>query len=325
MSRLKKYGMVVIIIFIPGFLIWAMQVSSQAIIAGHHAVSQFDSIPIPLIQQIGDEFRFYYGHTSHGSQIMTGLYMLEAQDSVYRPAYFFEWSDDLGSDGDTSWAPHLRYALSNNGYNMCMMSWCGGCSDNTEEGIDIYLSKFGELEQEFPEVTFIYMTGHLDGTGPDGNLYRSNDQIREYCLANGKVLFDFADIESYDPDGTYYPSETDTCGWCHDWCGSHVCPDCIECAHSHCFNCYLKGKAFWWMMARISGWNPGGGDCGDLDGSGVADMLDVIYLIAYLYRQGPAPDPLEMGDINRDGAMNMIDVIYLVSYLYKGGPGPVCP
>ena len=26
-------------------------------------------------------------------------------------------------------------------------------------------------------------------------------------------------------------------------------------AHSHCLNCYQKGKAFWWMMARIAGWD----------------------------------------------------------------------
>ena len=53
------------------------------------------------------------------------------------------------------------------------------------------------------------MTGHLDGTGPSGNLYARNDQIRDYCVANGKVLFDFADIESWDPGGVYYPDEDD--------------------------------------------------------------------------------------------------------------------
>jgi hypothetical protein len=29
----------------------------------------------------------------------------------------------------------------------------------------------------------------------------------------------------------------------------------VECAHSHCFNCYLKGKAFWWLLARMAGWS----------------------------------------------------------------------
>ena len=65
-----------------------------------------------------------------------------------------------------------------------------------------------------------------------------------------------SDIESYDPDGNYYPDASDDCGWCSTWCAGHSCPACGSCAHSHCFNCYLKGKAFWWMMARLAGWEP---------------------------------------------------------------------
>jgi hypothetical protein len=65
------------------------------------------------------------------------------------------------------------------------------------------------------------------------------------------VLFDFADIESYDPEGTYYPDETDACAWCSSWCSSHTCVSCGECAHSHCFNCYRKGQAFWSLMAEL--------------------------------------------------------------------------
>ena len=86
------------------------------------------------------------------------------------------------------------------------------------------------------------------------HLYARNNQIRAYCNAHDKILFDFADIESYDPDGNYYPDETDACAWCATWCEQHTCIPCDGCAHSHCFNCYQKGKAFWWMMARMVGW-----------------------------------------------------------------------
>ena len=60
------------------------------------------------------------------------------------------------------------------------------------------------LENDYPNVRFVYMTGHLDGSGTSGNLNQRNEQIRNYCTTNGKTLYDFNDIESYDPDGNYY-------------------------------------------------------------------------------------------------------------------------
>jgi hypothetical protein len=62
------------------------------------------------------------------------------------------------------------------------------------------------LEKEYPEVIFIYiyMTGHLEGTGEHGNLHVRNNQIRDYCRASNKILYDFADIESHDPDGSSF-------------------------------------------------------------------------------------------------------------------------
>jgi hypothetical protein len=48
------------------------------------------------------------------------------------------------------------------------------------------------LEKEYPKVIFIYMTGHLDGTGEHGNLNMRNNQIRDFCRRNHKVLYDFA-------------------------------------------------------------------------------------------------------------------------------------
>ena len=226
--------------------------TSGTIIADHIFAIDPSSIPLATLDQIRSTYNIYYGHTSHGSQIVTGLNMLESVDSRYDLPNFHEISDDLGHNGDTSWVPLTRVWLNAHPeYNMVMWSWCGGCSDNTETGINTYLTAMTNLENDYPGVIFIYMTGHLDGTGTDGNLYQCNNQIRDYCNDNGKILFDFADIESYDPDGTYYPDESDGCSWCADWCAEHNCESCGGCAHSHCFNCYQKGKAFWWMMVEI--------------------------------------------------------------------------
>jgi hypothetical protein len=227
-----------------------------AIVADHGAVAEWASIPAASFAEVRATCRIFYGHTSHGSQLVTGLGMLAGEDPVlYQLPAIAEYGSDLGHNGDTSWvAPTRSYLNQHPECNVVLWSWCGGCSDNTEAGIAAYLAAMSQLELDYPAVRFVYMTGHLDGTGPSGNLYRRNDQIRAYCQAEDKLLFDFADIESWDPAGVYYPDESDACLWCADWCDANPCPDCDGCAHSHCFNCYLKGKGLWWLLARISGW-----------------------------------------------------------------------
>ena len=220
----------------------------------HLSADDYDLIPDTTMALIQSSFHIYYGHTSHGGQVMTGLELLTSENNLIQLPPIQEVSDDLGHLGDTSWVPIIRNWLNTHTeVNLVMWSWCGGCSDNTEAGINTYLSAMTGLESDYPTVTFIYMTGHLNGTGIDGNLYARNNQIRAYCVANNKLLYDFADIESYDPAGDYYPDETDACGWCSDWCATYSCESCY-CAHSHCFNCYRKGRAFMWLLARLSGW-----------------------------------------------------------------------
>ena len=228
--------------------------ADSALIVDHADIAGFASLSPSECQGVRTEYRIYYGHTSHGSQIVTGMRMLAAESPQYDLPDFHEVGDDLGHDGDVSWAATTRAFLDGHRgeYNVVMWSWCGGVSDNTEAGIDTYLNAMAQLETDYPDVIFVYMTGHVDGTGPNGNLHVRNNQIRAFTQANDKVLFDFADIESYDPSGNHYPDASDACEWCTDWCATHTCPGCGSCAHSHCFNCYLKGKAFWWMLAQVA-------------------------------------------------------------------------
>jgi len=67
-------------------------------------------------------------------------------------------------------------------------------------------------------------------------------------------------------------------------------------------------------------------DCipGDANGIPSYNILDATYLIAYLYKDGPAPAPYVncSGDPNCNCSVNILDVTYLIAYLYKGGPAP---
>jgi hypothetical protein len=234
---------------------------NDSYLADHSVIGSFGLIPESIVEEIKNNVVMFYGHTSHGSQIVTGMSLIRDEDPLFdfnngsETLALAEYGSDLGHNGDTSWVTVTRNHLTaHSDVNLVVWSWCGGVSDNTVEGINTYLNAMNGLEQDYPGVRFVYMTGHLDGGGVEGNLYTRNNQIRAYCAQNDKILFDFADIESYDPEGNYYPDESDACAWCSDWCDGISCPEC-GCAHSHCFNCYQKGKAFWWLLARMCGWN----------------------------------------------------------------------
>jgi hypothetical protein len=100
---------------------------------------------------------------------------------------------------------------------------------------------------------------------------------REFGLVF-KVLYDFADIESYDPDGTFYEFPHDNCNyyesvsgpilgnWAIEWQDSHTeGVDWYSCtsAHSQPLNANRKAYAAWWLWARLAGWNPDGGPVAD--------------------------------------------------------------
>ena len=65
---------------------------------------------------------------------------------------------------------------------------------------------------------------------------------------------------------------------------------------------------------------------GDTDQSGAINSADIIYLVVYVFKSGPAPLPIEAaGDVDGSGVVNSADLIYLVNYIFKSGPPPVQP
>jgi len=202
----------------------------------------------------------HYAHTSHGHQLIDGAYAWEAFNPKYSLAVNVGTTEGLPSlenppalrvyDGtliddyatpDMYWNGSSGIAstttIADSGhYDLSMFAFCNEISLYTEAEVATYLNQMNTFEQQHPSMRFIYMTGHaVDGPngGPTGNLAQRNQQIREYCIANNKVLYDFERIGSYDPDGTSYFSSNgiggdnaDECAysggnWCTAWVSTH--------------------------------------------------------------------------------------------------------
>ncbi len=264
------------------------------------------AIPQQYIEAAKDELHIAYGHTSHGSQLVDGMSGLNdfingGGLGMDLPDDLFAWNNggengaldirDGAMGGDVGYYP--AWVDNTHSYlgdptgegrgenhpeiNVIMWSWCGQASERSETTmISTYLAPMTALEAEYPGITFVYMTGHSNGSGEEGNLHLRNQQIRDYAIANNKVLFDFYRIELYDPDGNYFGDKAvnDNCdydpdyvpgedanrsrNWATEWQGSHtqnVDWYSCNCAHSQSLNCNRKAYAVWSMWASLAGWN----------------------------------------------------------------------
>jgi len=267
-----------------------------------HTSEDLTQIPPAWIDSVQAYIKLHYAHTSHGSQLTTGLTRIEAADPAYSVAIGARYLPTEtgafcifdGQEHDTYITPdeywetaagmnYTRNVLDNNPtVNVSMWSWCTQLTYYSEAQVQAYLDSITVLETEYPSVTFVYMTCNAQATGSSGyNRYLRNEQIRQYCTTNDKVLFDFADLDSWWFNPTTEVWEHST----YDYEGNtvpveHPQFNGSEAGHTTYESCEQKGRAVWWMIARLAGW--------ELDPSGIDNRpagSNVLYL-------GPAcPSP----------------------------------
>ncbi|HOO71612.1 MAG TPA: hypothetical protein PK926_07610 [Spirochaetota bacterium] len=201
-----------------------------------HRNTDASSIPGDYITAAKNNLHIAYQHTSHGSQIISGMETLESYP-VFGTTY--QWSDD-GSEGldcdhydpimsgyhdlstedfdagggNTPWANATRSFLNDSAnyhINVIMWSWCSISGHN----IDRYIANMENLIAEYGlggsnsravlyPVEFVFMTGHSEGGGEEGFVAQAAEQIRTHCVTNNRWLIDYYDLECYDPEDNYY-------------------------------------------------------------------------------------------------------------------------
>ena len=287
--RVRK-NLFVIAVF-STFISIASMAYSEAIIIDH-TCTDITQISQLAIEQAKATLHIAYGHTSHGSQLTDGMTGLVGFANGWGlglslPEDIFEWNNggtdgaldlhDYAMSGDCGYYPQWVNETqdylddpAHSDVNVIIWSWCGQVDDKYAAGTldSEYLTPMSQLETNYPDVIFVYMTGHVDHWD-DANNKAANQMIRDYCINNKKVLFDFADIESYNPDGIFYEFPNDNCdyyesvsgpklgNWAIEWQNSHTeGVDWYNCssAHSQPLNANLKAYATWWLWARLAGW-----------------------------------------------------------------------
>lgn len=231
-----------------------------------------DSIPINILDIIRT-MDIYFERASVGGNIISGLEaMSSANSSRYSLNLGYREADDPNVDSTViNWFSSnnglLHYNRGNPGFDeklsrfntrirttgfaslldVASFKFCyidDDYSGSAQEAFDSVKNIMENLENNFPNVKFIWWTMPIQTTG-NSKRDSYNSLVRDYCSKNNKYLIDIADIECHSPEGV---KQTDSIG---ETLFSSYTDDG---GHLNSTGSLRVANAYWVILARIVGW-----------------------------------------------------------------------
>jgi virginiamycin B lyase len=79
----------------------------------------------------------------------------------------------------------------------------------------------------------------------------------------------------------------------------------------------------WWSCSSLPAQTPF--VRGEVNGDGVLDVSDPVFLLFHLFIEGPPPECMSSADANDDDTLNATDPVALLGYLFTSGAAPASP
>jgi len=178
------------------------------------ATTNFSPAQLESIRQL----KWYFAHASVGANMMEGLadlhkadaqnFSLQTTTSASTPPAITQngilYECNRGNPGWKAKLDAFQDSISN-GWRFPKIDLAMNklCYIDQFASASYYINSMSNLEAACRETVFVYTTMPLTTSEDGENALRNafNNRVRDWCRANGRVLFDLADIEAHDPSG----------------------------------------------------------------------------------------------------------------------------